>query len=443
MATAVEALRTNDRNRVANSVAPEDPQRVAFLFPGGGAQYNGMAAGLDERFSVFHEVMRDGIERVKARSGVDLAPLLSPDAEPDALRRTTVSMPAVFLTSIALARQWMAWGVKPTTFAGHSLGEYTAAHLAGVLTLDGALDLIVSRATLMDRASGQGAAMLAVPLPEGEVRAVLPASLSVATINADDECVVAGPADDIAALQTDLTTDEVSPTLIPLAAAAHSALLDPILPEFLEAVGKVELSQPQMPYLSNLTGTWITAAQATDPQYWVDHLRNTVRFSECLRTVLADGPLVFMELGPGHSLSSYARRQTVKPTAAIPALRHQNQDMDDTAYTLNAFARGWAAGVDVDLDRFTGEGRRVVRLPGYAFRKERHWIEPGGTAISTGVPDHRLGGSRRRTGRHRGTRRAGTGQDRRAGRRVLVARVDRTRGAGSRNGAGRTVGRRR
>ena len=151
---------------------------------------------------------------------------------------------------------------------------------------------------LMDRASGQGAAMLAVPFPEGEVRAVLPASLSVATINADDECVVAGPADDIAALQTDLTTDEVSPTLIPVDAAAHSSLLDPILPEFLEAVGKVELSQPQMPYLSNLTGTWITAEQATDPQYWVDHLRHTVRFSDCLRTVLADGPLVFMELGP-------------------------------------------------------------------------------------------------------------------------------------------------
>ena len=132
----------------------------------------------------------------------------------------------------------------------------------------------------------------------------------------------------------------------------------------------------------------------------------------------------------------------MKPTAAIPALRHPNQEMDDTAYTLNAFARGWAAGVDVDLDRFAGEGRRVVRLPGYAFRKERHWIEPGGTAISTGFRTG-LGGSRRRAGRHRGNRGAGTCQDRRAGRRVLGAVVDRTRGGALPRGAGRTVGRRR
>ena len=159
----------------ASAVASDDPQRVAFMFPGGGAQYVGMAAGLDDRFDVFHEVMRDGIERVRERHGVDLAPLLRPDASPDALRKTTASLPAVFLTSVALARQWMAWGVTPSAFVGHSLGEYTAAHLAGVLTLDGALDLIVARATLIDRVSGVGAAMLAVPLPVAEVRAAVAA----------------------------------------------------------------------------------------------------------------------------------------------------------------------------------------------------------------------------------------------------------------------------
>ena len=277
----------------------------------------------------------------------------------------------------------MAWGVTPTTFVGHSLGEYAAAHLAGVLSLDGALDLIVARSTLIDRVSGSGAAMLAVPLPVDEVRPLLPASLSVATINATDECVIAGPADDIEALAQRVTTDEVNPTLIPIAAAGHSSVLDPILPEFLAAVQRVELSPPQVPYLSNLTGTWITAGQATDPQYWVDHLRHTVRFSDCLETVLADGPLVLMELGPGHSLSSYARRQATKPTAAIPALRHPNQDMDDTAASLLAFARGWAAGVDVDVARFAGEGRRLLRLPGYQFRKERHWIDPGVGRLTT------------------------------------------------------------
>jgi acyl transferase domain-containing protein/thioesterase domain-containing protein/acyl carrier protein len=383
--TAVQALRSNDRNRVATTAAPDTPPRVAFMFPGGGSQYNGMAAGLDDRFEVFHEVMRDGIERVRRRSGIDLAPLLRPDAEPDALIHTPVSLPAIFITSVAMARQWMAWGVNPSAFVGHSLGEYAAAHLAGVLTFDGALELIVGRAALIDRVSGSGAAMLAVPLPADEVARVLPAELSIATVNADDECVVAGPTEIIEAFAAEITTEEVRPTVLHLAAAGHSAMLDPILPEFLEIVQRVELSPPQVPYLSNLTGTWITAEQATSPQYWVDHLRHTVRFTDCLRTLLADGPTVLVEVGPGHSLSSYARRQEVKPVAAIPVLRHPNQQVDDTAYSIHAFARAWAAGVDVSLERFTGEGRHVVRLPGYPFRRDRHWIAPGAGRISSSI----------------------------------------------------------
>ena len=342
------------------AVATSDPCRVAFLFPGGGAHYVGMAAGLDDRFDVFHEVMEDGLARLRERHGLDLAPLLRSDASPDALRKATASLPAVFLTSVALAKQWMAWGVTPSAFVGHSLGEYTAAHLAGVLSLDGALELIVARASLMDRVSGVGAAMLAIPLPVAKVEPLLPASLSVATLNADDECVIAGPIEDIEILAKQVATDEVQPTLIPLDAAAHSALLDPILPEFLDVVRSIDLRPPTIPYLSNLTGTWITAEQATDPQYWVDHLRHTVRFADCLRTALADGPMVMLEMGPGHSLSSYARRQPVKPVAAIPVLRHPNQDVDDTAAALLAVGRAWAAGLDVDLDRFAGCEPRAV-----------------------------------------------------------------------------------
>ena len=308
-ANAIEVLRHGDRNRVASAIASNDAHRVAFLFPGGGAHYPGMAAALDDRFDVFHEVMEDGIRRLHERHGLDLAPLLRADTSSEALRKTTASLPAVFLTSVALARQWMAWGVTPSAFVGHSLGEYTAAHLAGVLTLDGALDLIVARATLIDTVSGVGAAMLAVPLPVEEVQPLLAPSLSVATINADDECVIAGPLEDIEILAKQVSTDEIQPTLLPINAAGHSSLLDPILPDFLEHVRRIELLPPQIPYLSNLSGTWITPEQATDPQYWVDHLRRTVRFSDCLRAALADGPLVMLEMGPGHSLSSYARRQ--------------------------------------------------------------------------------------------------------------------------------------
>ncbi len=375
--TAVRLLRVKDRHLVADATASDEEPRVAFMFPGGGAQYPGMAAGLDSRFGVFHETMRDGIARVKAKADIDLTPLLAVDGDADALRRPTASLPAVFLTSVALARQWMAWGITPQTFVGHSLGEYAAAHLAGVLTLDGALDLIVARSRLMEQVSGTGAAMLAVPLPEADVRDLLPASLSLATVNAADECVVAGPLDDISALQQELIDRDVMPTVVPIAAAAHSALLDPILPSFLSAVQQVELSAPRVPYLSNLTGTWITAEQATDPQYWVDHLRHTVRFADCLTAAQADGPLVLIELGPGQALSSYARRHPVKPVAVIPSLRHPDHEVDDTAYTLQAFAKSWAIGLPVDLGQLAGPGRRRVRLPGYPFKRERHWIEPG------------------------------------------------------------------
>jgi acyl transferase domain-containing protein/thioesterase domain-containing protein len=384
-ANAIDLLREVDRNRVASSVAPDGPPKVAFMFPGGGAHYVGMATGFDERFDVFHDAMREGVALLRERHGVDLGPLLRPDASADALRKATVSLPAVFLTSVALARQWMAWGVEPTAFVGHSLGEYSAAHLAGVLTLEGALDLIVARSQLLDRVSGSGAAMLAVPLPVDVVRPLLGSSLSVATVNADDECVIAGPLEDVELLAKRVTTDEVVPTLIPLDAAAHSSLLDPVLPEFLEAVRAIDLAPPQLAYLSNLTGTWITDEQATDPQYWVDHLRHTVRFVDCLRTVLADGPLALIEVGPGHSLSSYARRQETKPVAAIPALRHPNQDVDDTAYGLLAVGRAWMAGIDVDLAAFAGTDRCRLRLPGYPFRREHHWIEPGSGRLSSPV----------------------------------------------------------
>ena len=254
-----------------------------------------------------------------------------------------------------------------------------------MLSLDDATELVVRRSELMGRASG-GGTMLAIPLPESDVRPLLGDTLSIATVNAADECVVAGPADAIDALRQQVTTDDVSPTLIPLAGAAHSSLLEPILPEFLEVVRGVELSAPQLPYLSNLTGTWITPEQATDPQYWVDHLRHTVRFADCLTTVLDGDPTLLVELGPGHSLSSYARRQEVKPVAAIPSLRHPNQAMDDTAFSLLALGKAWAAGVDVDLDQFTGDGRRRIRLPGYAFKRERHWIEPGAGRVFTAGP---------------------------------------------------------
>jgi acyl transferase domain-containing protein/thioesterase domain-containing protein/acyl carrier protein len=289
----------------------------------------------------------------------------------------------------------MAFGVEPDAIVGHSLGEYVAALLAGVFSFEDAMHLVVARARLMGRASGANAAMLAVPMTEHELEPLLDASISLAAVNAGDECVVSGTGDAIDALVARLAARDVSSTRIPLNAAAHSHLLDPVLDEFEAAVRSVALSAPTRRYVSNLTGTWIVAAQATDPRYWVDHLRGTVRFEAGLRGALDEGPAITFELGPGQTLTSYARRQDPRPVAAVSALRHANDTIDDTSFALLSAGRLWAAGASVEIERFLGPGaRNRLRLPTYPFERERYWIEPGqpvsheaaAAAIETSAP---------------------------------------------------------
>ena len=381
LADAVTVLRSAAPGRVASGVAPEIPPRLAFVFPGGGAQYARMAAGLDARFSEFHRVIADGAALVRSLSGVDLAAhLVDPDGA--GLERPEVSLPAVFLTSVALARQWIAWGAEPDALAGHSLGEYAAAHLAGVLSFEDAVGLVVVRARLMGEV-GADAAMLVVSAPETMVTPLTGERLSLAVVNADDECVLAGDRSAVEAARDRLAADGVESTFLPLAAAAHSVLLDPVLDEFRAAVAGVRLSPPTRRYLSNRTGTWIAAEQATDPDYWVEHLRHTVRFREALETLLGEAPTVTVELGPGQALSSYARRCAYPPVAALAALRHPRQQIDDTAHTLHVFARQWVHGVAVDPAVTVGSDRRFVVLPTYPFQRERHWIDPPAIEATT------------------------------------------------------------
>ncbi len=386
-ATAPAELRDDDRRRRHVAEIPDTAPPVVFTFPGGGAQYVGMANDLDDRFDEFHRVRSEGIALVRACGGVDLEALLAPDASPDDLQRPTASLPAVFVTSVALARQWMAFGVTPDAMIGHSLGEYVAAHLAGVMSYEDAAMLVVARSALMERASGDDAAMLVVPLGVDEVTADLPPELSLATVNADDECVVAGRLPAVDAYAATLNARGVEAARIPLAAAAHSSLLDPVLDEFDKAVRAVTLQPPRIPYVSNLTGDWVTAEQVTDPQYWVDHLRGTVRFTDGLRTVLGPEGGVVVELGPGGSLSSYARR-TGLATGTIPVLRHPDDEITDTNHAISAIARLWTFGVDVDLAPFIGPDRRRLRLPTYPFQHEQCWIEPGSgrTVAPVGAP---------------------------------------------------------
>ncbi len=380
---AIAGLSGQLRAPSAIGEVPETPPGVILSFPGGGAQYPGMAAGLangDRRFGVFGSVLQEASDEFRRLAGIDLRPLLAAGRADDdrsaTLRKPRVSLPATFIVEVALARQLIDWGIRPRALVGHSLGEYTAAHLAGVFDLSSALELVLARSELIEQASVSGV-MGTVALGEDELAPRLGDAVSLAVVNASDECVVSGRADAVEELLASLASEGIQTQRIPLRAAAHSHLLDPVLGQFAEIVRGVTLSEPTMAYASNVTGTWITPEQATDPDAWARHLRGTVRFSEGLATALADGPAVVVEVGPGCALTSYAQRH--RPVAAVSTIRHMNDPTPDAVYLLRTMAQLWTIGFDGDWGRIvTAPGRRrKLTLPTYPFQHRRYLIEHG------------------------------------------------------------------
>ncbi|HYO51727.1 type I polyketide synthase [Archangium sp.] len=377
------ALASRDPQRLLTQVRESAERPVIFMFPGQGAQYVGMGAGLYESEPVFRKHVDACCEQLLPHLGLDLRQLLfAPEAGREeatrALERTALTQPALFVIEYALARLWMAWGVKPWALVGHSLGEYVAACLAGVLSLEDALALVAARGRLMQELPG--GAMLSVSLPEQEVRPLLGEALSLAAVNAPSLCVVSGPTDVVGSLESQLARRGVPHRRLHTSHAFHSAMMEPILDAFAARVRQVRLSPPRMPYISNLTGTWISAEQATDAGYWVEHLRRTVRFGDGLATLLAEPGRLLLEVGPGQVLGTFAR-QVVSPgegPVILPSLRHPHESRPDLAFLLETAGRLWLDGVRLEGAKlYASERRRRVPLPTYPFQRERFWVEPG------------------------------------------------------------------
>ncbi|TMQ65450.1 MAG: SDR family NAD(P)-dependent oxidoreductase [Candidatus Eisenbacteria bacterium] len=368
---------------------------IAFLFPGQGAQHPGMTAELYRHEAAFRDPFDRCADRLRPLLGLDLRRLVFAADEgwetaEARLRETSLSQPALFAVEFALARLWISWGVRPVAMAGHSIGEYVAACLAGVLSLEEALGLVAERGRLMG--SLPRGAMLAVQATEADLAARLTGypALSVAAINGPSSCVASGPEAEIGRLEAELAGTPTAHRRVHTSHAFHSAMMDPILGAFAERVRQTRLSAPSIPFLSNLTGTWITAEQATDPAYWVGHLRSAVRFADNLATLLTDPARVLLEVGPGTLLTSLARQQGSPDITLVASLRHPKQGGPEEVALLEALGKLWCAGIDIDWEAFhTGFGRRRVPLPTYPFERRRHWIEPGsgpGAAEATGVP---------------------------------------------------------
>ncbi len=381
---AIAALEGADASRVfsaAHRASEGTASEVVFLFPDQGAQHVNMASELYRTEPLFRDQVDYCAHVLEPHLGMDWRQALYPDAatanDAMSLDQTALAQPALFVIEYALAQLWMSWGVRPEAMLGHSIGEYTAACLAGVFDLEDALRLVAARGQLMQELPG--GAMLAVPLSEQEIQRYLQGPLSLAAINAPSRCVVSGPTDEIEALERQLSEQNLPARRLHTSHAFHSTMMTPILDAFKAQFTGITLHAPQMPYVPNVTGTWVRDAEATDPNYWVAHLRQPVRFAAGIDAVLQGSERILLEVGPGRTLTTLANQQPSRSAARamLASLSHPQQDQPDDESLMQAMGNLWLAGVPVDWLGLHGEApRRRVPLPTYPFERQRYWRAP-------------------------------------------------------------------
>ncbi|MCP4656609.1 MAG: amino acid adenylation domain-containing protein, partial [bacterium] len=367
---AVGCLETLDPTRVftASEVADSANQAVYFMFSGLGAQYLNMGRELYETEPAYRTQVDRCSQLLLPRLGCDLRQVLYPAAGEERkagrlLGDTGFAQPALFVVEYALARLWIDWGVRPQAMIGHSFGEYVAACLAGVFSLEACLALVTERGRLL-RTTAVGA-VLSVSLPEQEAVSLIGEELSLAAINAPSLCAVSGPAAAVETVHEQFVERGVECRRLHVGFAAHSRLVDPIVAPFVEEVAKFRLRPPQIPYVSNVTGRWIRDDEATDPGYWGRHLRQPVRFMAGLNELLEDPGAAFLEIGPGRTLVTLANRHSATAgRLVIASMRHPEEEVSDVGFLLNALGRLWLGGVTVDWEGFhAGRQTRCAPLP--------------------------------------------------------------------------------
>lgn len=387
--TSSGRLRTGRREKERRS--------VAFLFPGQGSQYPDMGLELYRSEPVFRNEVDRCCELLAPRLGFDLRSVLYPGLtgsapDPGRLAQTSIAQPALFVVEHALARLWMQWGIEPKAMIGHSLGEYVAACIAGVLTLEDALAAVSARGRLMQGL--RRGSMLSVEMAEEELAPLLGERLSLAAVNGPRLCVVSGLEEEVESLRRSLEERGIEAHRLHTSHAFHSSLMDPVLAALTRELERIELRPPEIPFISSVTGTWITDGEATDPSYWARQLRQTVRFADGAATLLRDVDAALLEVGPGRTLSTFVRAQAgagAAPRTVVTSLRHARDERSDLEHLLDALGRLWIAGTSVDWQGFyAGEERRREVLPTYPFDRKRYWIdriEPAGETVAAAEPE--------------------------------------------------------
>jgi acyl transferase domain-containing protein/acyl carrier protein len=383
------ALQAREPQRVLTHHTPRNNHSIVFMFPGQGSQYVNMGKELYETEPVFREWIDRCSELLKSELELDLRSLIYPEdrklaTATDKLKQTEIAQPAIFSIEYALAQLWMSWGIKPQAAIGHSIGEYVAATIAGVMSLEDALSLVARRSKLIQQMPT--GSMLAVSLSEIEVKKLLNDQLSLAAINAPGLCVISGSDQAVAMMAQKLKDRGVEYRHLHTSHAFHSPMMDDAIAPLTEAVAKVQLNSPQIPFISNVTGTWITPEEATNPHYWAKHMRQTVYFAAGVDELLQNPEHILLEVGAGRTLSTFVKHNAARSVGQIvlSSLPHPKETVSDAAFILNMLGRLWLEGVEVDWGNFSAcEQHRRVPLPTYPFERQRYWIDPD---VSSSIP---------------------------------------------------------
>ncbi len=365
---AVEAL------RAAAPVIPavgDEAARVAFLLPGGGTQYPGMGAELYREHGVYRDAVDECARILRPVLGGDLREALFEGRKSGDLDIVL----GLVVTEYAMARTLMEAGVRPDALIGHSLGEYTAACLAGVMDLAEMLPLVSERIRLIASAGG---ATTGVAAPAEDILPLLDEQVSLSAVNGPAACTVAGRVEAVERFEAELTRRGTPFRRLRFSAAAHSHVLDPVLPVFESHLRQITLRPPRIPFVTNVTGDWITDAQATSVQHWLDHTRHTVRFADGIAALWQRQRPVLVEIGPGDTLIKLATSRLADETpVTVTTMRHAKAQAADGFVLAEALGRLWCAGVDAALPPAPDRARRAP-LPPYAFERHRHWIDAPG-----------------------------------------------------------------
>jgi acyl transferase domain-containing protein len=396
---AVQALRHPRQAPVLSDVHQGGVRPVAFLFSGQGSQHVGMGAALYRMEPCY----RDAVDRcamlLEPHLGVDIRTILFAADGDGSINETRFTQPALFCTEYALAMLWMQWGVSPSIMMGHSIGEYVAAHLAGVFSLADALAVVAARGRLMQELPSGN--MATVHLSAAELAPRLGSGIEIAAENAPGLCTISGPPEPMAAVLRRLEASGIGCHPLHTSHAFHSSMMEPALSPFIAILQGIPLSRPTIPYVSNVTGTWITDDQATSPTYYADHLRRSVRFEAGIRTLAADPALFFLEIGPGNVLTTLTRATLTKERVHYTAssLPHPRRQDSDTRAVLEAAGRLWLSGVPMTWPKLHEDASpRRIPLPTYPFERVRHAVDaapaaapaiaanPGPTTDAAGLP---------------------------------------------------------